>query len=256
MSHLRVNLEGQRILVTGASRGIGKALAESLLEQGATVAIHYNSNRQGAGEVLKKDLTGRSAIFRADMASEEQVNELFERSLAEMGGMDTLVINAGIFLPHPPELSQQQWMETWRKTLAVNLDAAGLLTYKAINHFKANQGGRIIYIGSRAAFRGETREYLAYAASKGGLTALARSVARAYGKDDIKAFVVAPGFTRTEMAESFIAEYGEERVLNEIALNELTRPQDLAPLVALLCSGLMDHATGTTIDVNAGSYMH
>ncbi|MBT8283163.1 MAG: SDR family oxidoreductase, partial [Muriicola sp.] len=111
-------------------------------------------------------------------------------------------------------------------------------------------------IGSRAAFRGETEEYLAYAASKGGLTSLARSVARSFGKDNIKAFVIAPGFTRTEMAEQFIREHGETKVLGEIALNQLTEVSDIAPLAGFICTGAMDHATGTTIDINAGSYIH
>ena len=137
----------------------------------------------------------------------------------------------------------------------INLNAVGLLTKLGIDHYKEQEGGRFIYIGSRAVFRGETEEYLAYAASKGGITSLARSVARSFGKQNIKSFVVSPGFTRTQMANQFIAEYGEERVLNEIALNELTTPQDLAPLIGLMCSGLMDHATGATIDVNAGSHI-
>ncbi len=124
-----------------------------------------------------------------------------------------------------------------------------------IEHFRKNGGGRFIYIGSRAAFRGETEEFLAYAASKGGLTSLARSVARSFGKENIKSFIVSPGFTRTQMAESFIEKYGEERVLKEIALNELTKPEDISPLIAMLCSGLMDHATGATIDINAGSHI-
>ncbi|MCK5401538.1 MAG: SDR family oxidoreductase, partial [Flavobacteriaceae bacterium] len=92
-------------------------------------------------------------------------------------------------------------------------------------------------------------------ASKGGLTSLARSVARSFGKENIKSFIVSPGFTRTQMAESFIEKYGEERILNEIALNELTKPEDIAPLIAMLSSGLMDHATGATIDINAGSHI-
>ena len=142
-----------------------------------------------------------------------------------------------------------------KSTLAINLDSVGMLTKLGIDQFRKQNGGRFIYIGSRAVFRGETEEYLAYAASKGGLTSLARSVARSFGKENIKSFVIAPGFTRTQMAESFIETYGEERVLNEIALNELTKPSDLAPLVALMCSGQMDHATGATIDVNAGSHI-
>ncbi len=115
--------------------------------------------------------------------------------------------------------------------------------------------GRFTYIGSRAVFRGETEEYLAYAASKGGIVSLARSVARSFGKNNIKSFVVSPGFTRTQMAESFIETYGEKRILDEISLNKLTTPEDIAPLVALMSSGLMDHATGATIDINAGSHI-
>ncbi len=142
-----------------------------------------------------------------------------------------------------------------QKTIDINLNAVGLLTKLGLDHFLKIGEGRFIYIGSRAVFRGETEEYLAYASSKGGLVSLARSVARSFGKNDIKAFIVSPGFTRTQMAESFIATYGEEKVLNEIALNTLTTPQDLAPMIGLMCSGMMDHATGATIDVNAGSHI-
>ena len=127
---------------------------------------------------------------------------------------------------------------------------------KAIEHFLENGGGRIINISSRAAFRGDTSDYLAYAASKGGVVALTRSIARAYGKNEIKAFTIAPGFVRTDMAQDFMDQYGEGFALNDIALNELTEPKDLAPLVTLMASGLMDHATGCTIDVNAASYVH
>ena len=139
--------------------------------------------------------------------------------------------------------------------MVVNLDAAGLLTKLGISHFREQGGGRFVYIASRAAFRGETEEYMAYAASKGGLVSLGRTVARSFGKYNIKSFILAPGFVRTKMADQFISVYGKQRVLEELALKELTEPEDLAPLVALMCSGLMDHATGTTIDMNAGSHI-
>ena len=104
--------------------------------------------------------------------------------------------------------------------------------------------------------RGDTPDYLAYAASKGALVALTRSIARGYGKDGITAFNVAPGFTRTEMAQDFIDQYGEDFAMAGAALPEMTRPEDIAPIVVLLASGLADHATGATVDVNAGSYVH
>ena len=140
--------------------------------------------------------------------------------------------------------------------MAVNLDAAGILTQCGLRHFCGQGGGRFVYIGSRAAFRGETPDYLAYAASKGGLTSLAKSVARSFGKQGVTSFTLAPGFTRTAMAESFFDTHGEARIIEELALPELTRPEHIAPLVAFICSGKMDHATGCTIDLNAGSYMH
>jgi 3-oxoacyl-[acyl-carrier protein] reductase len=121
---------------------------------------------------------------------------------------------------------------------------------------KRQSTGRIINISSRAAFRGDTAEYMAYAASKAGVSALTKSIARAYGKDGIKAFNIAPGFVRTEMAKDFIEQYGEEFATSDIALERLTEPKDIAPMVTFLASGLADHATGCTIDINAASYVH
>ena len=138
----------------------------------------------------------------------------------------------------------------------MNTRAQGLLCKLAIDHFSKRGGGRIINISSRAAFRGDTGDYLAYGASKGAIVALTRSIARYYGKKNITAFNIAPGFVRTDMAQDFMDLYGEEYALNDIALNKLTEPQDLAPMIVLLASGLADHATGCTIDINAASYVH
>ena len=251
-----MSLNGQHILVTGASRGIGYAISEELLSQGAQVSLHYNS---GEGEVksLAQKYSGTSTqLIPADFLDMGTVRHLFQKAVNEGGPIDTLVLNAGVFLPHEPDLDTDSWWKIWKKTLTINLDACGMLTKLALDHFMDNDGGRIIYIGSRAAFRGETQEFLAYAASKGGITSLSRSVARSFGKHGIKSFVIAPGMTRTQMAEPFIQDRGEDYVLGELSLNRLTVPEDIAPLVAFICSGKMDHATGTTIDINAGSYMH
>lgn len=251
-----MNLSDKNILVTGASKGIGYAIADYLMQHGARVAVHFNSGQDVARQLVSKYPNTLSRCFQADLSQPESVKTLFQDTRSAFGNLDSIVLNAGVFLKHPITDSVDDWFEVWKTTLAINLDSVGLLTKLGIDHFKSQaSGGRFIYIGSRATFRGETQEYLAYAASKGGLTSLARSVARSFGKDNIKAFVVAPGFTRTQMAEAFIDTYGEERILSEIALNELTTPQDIAPLIGLMCSGLMDHATGATIDVNAGSHI-
>ena len=254
MNTTKIDLEGKTILLTGASDGIGRAVADYLMQMGGKLAVHYNSNKAAAEALVDKHRNG-SKTFQADLAQENEVFGLFEAVEAHFGKIDVIILNAGVFLAHSSTSNPKAWLEVWRKTMAINLDAVGLLTKLGLDHFLKMGAGRFIYIGSRATFRGETEEYLAYAASKGGLTSLARSVARSFGKQNIKSFIVSPGFTRTQMAESFIAEYGEARVLNEIALNELTKPEDLAPLIALMCSGGMDHATGATIDVNAGSHI-
>ncbi len=252
---IKIDLDDKKILVTGASDGIGKAVSEFLMQMGAQVAVHYNSNKESAQELVKRYPKTNSKIFQADLAKKQEVIRLFEEVEKEFREIDVIILNAGVFMKHPIHETVENWYEIWKKTMDINLNSVGLLTKLGLDHFLKKADGRFIYIGSRAVFRGETQEYLAYAASKGGLVSLARSVARSFGKNNIKSFIVSPGFTRTQMAESFIATYGEERVLNEIALNTLTTPQDLAPMIGLMCSGMMDHATGATIDVNAGSHI-
>jgi NAD(P)-dependent dehydrogenase (short-subunit alcohol dehydrogenase family) len=154
------------------------------------------------------------------------------------------------------EASSDDWQGAWADTMHVNLRAPELLCRRSIRHFQDGDGGRIINIASRAAFRGDTPDYMTYAASKGGLVALTRSIARGFGDDGIVAFTVAPGFTRTDMAQDFIDTYGEAHATSDLALDELTEPNDVAPFVVFLVSGVADHATGATIDVNAGSYVH
>ena len=182
--------------------------------------------------------------------------DLFEDVVEAYGRLDVLVNNAGVALSIPIDASSSAWKQSWDLTMAVNLCAVELLCRRAVGHFKKHGGGRIINIASRAGIRGDVPAYLSYAASKGGVVALTRSLARGFGKDGICAFVLTPGFVRTDMAQDFIDEYGEAFVVDDLALDRLTEPADLAPLVVLLASGLADHATGTTIDVNAGSYVH
>ena len=253
MTH--IDLSDKKILLTGASDGIGKGVANYLMKMGARVAVHYNTNKDSAESLVFNHKKTNSKSFKADLSNEEEVYTLFRDVLKEFGKIDIIILNAGVFLPHSTKETTKDWLSVWKKTMDINLNSVGLLTKLGLDHFKENNMGTFIYIGSRAVFRGETEEYLAYAASKGGIVSLARSVARSFGKNNIKSFIISPGFTRTQMAEDFIAQYGEEKVMNEIALNELTKPEDLAPLIGLMCSGLMDHATGATIDVNAGSHI-
>lgn len=250
-----IDLSGRNILVTGASRGIGETVTRHLARAGARVAVHYARNRDSAQEVARS-IGNDSFAIGADLSSPEACSALFQECVAQMGRVDVLVSNAGLAICAPVDGDDETWIEAWDEQMNVNLRASGILAYQAIKHFRTKGGGRIVFVSSRAAFRGDTADYMAYAASKSGLLGLNGSIARAFGKDNITSFVIAPGFTRTDMAQEFIEEYGEEYALSDIALNRLTEPKDIAPLVVLLSSGLADHSTGTSIDVNAGSYVH
>lgn len=252
---MNIDLTGKTILVTGASRGIGEAITRQLAASGASIAVHFNNQEIKAG-VLVNAIGKAANAYKANLMEEAEIINLFETVVADYGQIDGLVNNAGIAIPSCIDKSDTAWLQDWSATIMVNLNAAALLCKKAITHFLTKKGGRIVNITSRAAFRGDTADYMAYAASKGGLVSLTRSLARAYGKSGIKVFNIAPGFVRTDMAQSFIDQYGEAIALDDLALNELTEPDDIAPMVAMLLSGLADHATGSTIDINAGSYVH
>lgn len=252
---MHIDLSGQTILVTGASSGIGAEIALQLGRSGATVAVHYSRSKEAA-EAICTQIGHSARAFQADLGDAGAADQLFADVVAAFGRMDCLVNNAGIALHSPIDSSLEDWVADWDKTMNVNTRSTGVLTRAALPHFIENGGGRIIYMASRASFRGDSEDYLAYAASKGAMVSLARSVARAYGKQDIKAFTIAPGFVRTSMAQDAIDAYGEDFVLGGLALDRLTEPSDVAPMVVLLASGLADHATGCSIDINAGSYVH
>jgi NAD(P)-dependent dehydrogenase (short-subunit alcohol dehydrogenase family) len=252
---VKIDLNGRRALVTGASRGIGRAIAAALADAGAVVAAHYRTGRAGAEDVARS--RPGSCALAADLSDAGAGAGLFARAVEALGGVDLLVNNAGLAVSAPLEQPLAEWTQAWDATMAVNLTASAVLAREAIRHWRSrgDGGGRIVFIASRAAFRGDTPDYLAYAASKGGMVSLARSIARGFGREGVKAFVIAPGFTRTEMAEDFIRRYGEDYAMKDVALDRMTEPRDIAPLVVFLASGMADHCTGTSIDVNAASYV-
>ncbi|MCH8234109.1 MAG: SDR family oxidoreductase [Bacteroidetes bacterium] len=252
---LKIDLTGKNILVTGASGGIGAAIAKTMGACGARIGLHYFQNEERAKEIQKA--TGNnSKLYRADLADHTQIASLFSKVVSDFGQLHVIINNAGIALESDPAGNDMKFVDDWHKTMEVNLNAIGYLCKMAVAHFIEKGGGKIVNISSRAAFRGDTKEYLAYAASKGGIVSLTRSITRAYGKQGIVAFNIAPGFVRTDMAKDFIKNYGDAFVKNDLALDRLTEPEDIAPMVAFLASGMADHATGCTIDINAGSYVH
>ncbi len=247
---MTIDLTGKVIVLTGGSGGIGLAIAEQLLSSGAFVILQYNSQ-------LPKSMESERLVFlKCDLSDSENIESFWNNVIQLRGRVDILINNAGVAISSSLEKDTEDWMQEWYKTLQINLTAAAILCRLAVLQFKKTGGGIIINITSRAALRGDTEDYLAYAASKGGLMSLTRSIARAFGRDEILAYDVAPGFTKTKMADQFIAEYGEDYAKKDIALNELTQPQDIADIVVFLASGRAKHATGTTIHINAASYVH
>ncbi|KPL12633.1 hypothetical protein AMJ74_06470 [candidate division WOR_3 bacterium SM1_77] len=251
---MKLDLVGNVMLVTGGAGGIGAPIVRHLAECGATIAIHYNQKAEDAKK-LAVEAGNDSRVFHADLSEPKNGVVLFQDVLNAYGRLDVLVNNAGVYLRSPNEIEIDDWITCWNRTIAINLTAAGVLCREAVNYFKKHKGGRIINIASRAAFRGDYEDYFAYAASKGGMVALSRTIARTYGKYNIKSFVIAPGFVRTPIVDRYMKEHGAESIMQELALAELTQPSDVAPTVVFLASGLMDHATGCTIDINAGSYI-
>lgn len=254
---MEISLKDKIVLLTGGSRGIGAEIARQLGQSGATVALHFGRSAKPAQMIIDQ-IGGSSKAFQADLSDPKAMKGLVQAVMESYGRVDVLINNAGIALAeneNDPD-DDDAWQLLWEQTLQVNLIASASLCRLLMPGMIERGGGRIIHIASRAAFRGDTPDYMAYAASKGGMVALSRSIARGYGRRGIKSFVVAPGFTRTEMAEQFIEEYGEEYATSDLALGTLTEPKDIAPTVLFLASGFMDHATGCSIDINAGSYVH
>lgn len=249
-----IDLHGKVILVTGGSRGIGAATVLTLAQAGADVILHYSRTHFAAQAIAKKIGEDRCYLVQADLAIANASRSLWQEAIAWRGRIDVLVNNAGII--QSAGIEDEMWDSAWQTTLQVNLIAVADLCREAIRHFRDRSGGIIINVASRAAFRGDAPDYLHYAASKGGVVALTRSIARGFASDHVLAFAVAPGFVKTDMADQFIQEYGEATVTSDIPVGKIAPPQDVAYAIAFLASGLAPHATGTTIDLNGASYFH
>jgi len=242
------------VLVTGASRGIGRAVAQAFAAQGDRVAVHHRDSAALAEEVVA-GLPGRGhTIARADLADAEAVRRMVDAAARDLGGLDVLVNNAGIYLWHPiTEVSYEQWQEAWRETLAVNLTGAANATWCAVQYMKQT-GGRIINVTSRGAFRGEPR-HPAYGASKAGLNSFGQSMARALAPYGISVASVAPGYVETEMAAADLASERGDEIRRQSPFNRVGTTEEIAAAVVYLASAAAQWASGAILDLNGASYL-
>jgi 3-oxoacyl-[acyl-carrier protein] reductase len=242
------------VLVTGASRGIGRTVAQAFAQQGDRVAVHHRDSEARAREVLAGLPGDGHTVVRADLADAEAVRLMVETAVASLGGLDVVVNNAGIYVWHPvTEVSYEQWQQVWRDTMAVNLTGAANLTWCAVQHMKET-GGRIVNVSSRGAFRGEPR-HPAYGASKAGLNAFGQSMARALAPFGISVATVAPGYVETEMAAADLNSPRGEEIRAQSPFNRVATPEEIAAAVVYLASDEAEWASGAILDLNGASYL-
>jgi NAD(P)-dependent dehydrogenase (short-subunit alcohol dehydrogenase family) len=243
------------VLVTGASRGIGAAVARAFAENGDRVAVHYGARREAA-EAVAASLAGEGhVVVGADLADPDAVRAMVDEAASGLDGLDVLVNNAGIFVPHPiDDTSYAEWREAWRQTLDVNLVGPANVTWCAVRHMLQAGEGRIVNVSSRGAFRGEP-DQPAYGASKAGLVAFGQSLARALGPHRIAVTTVAPGWTETDMAAETLAGPRREEIESETPLGRVASADDVAAAVLYLASPGAEMASGSVVDVNGASFL-
>jgi 3-oxoacyl-[acyl-carrier protein] reductase len=229
------------ILLTGASRGIGAAAYDLLRSTGHHVLGH---STQGSDELIAGDL-----------ADPDAPRKTWESALAQLGRIDVLVNNAGIYEGVADDASDADWHAAWTRTLTVNLTSAADLCRLAVAHFREIGGGRIVNVASRAAFRGDSPQHWHYAASKSAMIGMTKTVARGYAADNILAFAVAPGFTVSEMTDDYLASRGGAAIVADIPLGRVTSTDEVAEAIRWLATEAPAASTGSVIDLNGASYV-
>ncbi len=248
-----IDLRGTAVMLTGGSRGIGAAAVRALHRAGANVFFTFR-DRGGDARALCDELGARAVAYRLDVADTAALPAAVNACLAQLGALDVLVNNAAIFAENPFDGDDfAAWRAGWRRTFDVNLFAAADLAWLAMRAMRARRGGAILNVASRAAHRGEL-SFADYGASKAALVNLTKSIARSCAPDGITAYAVAPGFVATDMAAADLADRGAE-LAAEVPLGTVATAEEVAHVIAFLCTPLARHLNGTTIDVNGGSYV-
>jgi 3-oxoacyl-[acyl-carrier protein] reductase len=226
-----------KILVTGASRGIGAAIV-SAFDPDLCDVIGLSSRD---GDLVNPDMPSR----------------LWDDAVQQLDGhIDVLINNAGVFDANPLDSSEADWLESWNRTMQINLTASAALCRSAVLHWKENRRpGRIVNVASRAAYRGDSPAHWHYAASKAGMVAMTKTIARGYASEGILAFAICPGFTMTGMAEDYLASRGGDKLLADIPLGKVADPEEVAAIAKFCATDAPASMTGAVVDVNGASYV-
>ena len=248
-----IDLSGKVVLVTGWSRGIGAATVRQIVETGGEAIIHYGSNRDAAEAVARDVGKEHAHICQADLLSVAETEALWDDALAWRGRIDVLVNNAGVYEKCPLDWTLDDWLAGWDRSMRINLLSAAQLCRRAVEHFKARGGGILINVASRAAHNGDDLEHIQYGASKAGMLALNRTIARQCAKDGVLAYGIAPGFVLTDMVQPVVDERGLEALGTMYPTGRVTTPEEVASVIVFFASGIAPQTTGNTIDLSGAA---
>lgn len=243
------------VLITGGSRGIGRAAAIAFAQAGAKVAVNFRSDKQAAFETIEQMHGEDHFAIRADISQANAAMQLIDTVVHEFGHIDILVNNAGVFFPHPIDTSSyDKWQQSWQQTINTNLIGPANLCYCAAQHMIKNGGGHIVNVSSRGAFRGEPR-HTAYGASKAGLNSLGQSLAQELAPYHIFVGTLAPGFVATDMVKPLLESEKGDTMRQQSPLNRVATPDEIAHAILFLASEQAAFTTGCILDMNGASYL-
>jgi NAD(P)-dependent dehydrogenase (short-subunit alcohol dehydrogenase family) len=253
---MKIDFVNKNVLITGGSRGIGRACAELFSELNANVIVTYKNNLSEAEQTIKSlNTSGNHSFFQLDITQPEAIRNLFDEVMRKYNRLDVLVNNAGVYIEHKiSEVSYEQWQQIWNETISTNLTGVSNLCYFAAKQMVAQQYGKIVNISSRGAFRGEP-DHPAYGASKAGLNAMSQSLAVALAPYNITVGIIAPGFVETDMAAAYLTSEQGEQVKKQSPFNRVATPEEVANLVAVFASNGLEFMTGGIVDLNGASYL-
>jgi NAD(P)-dependent dehydrogenase (short-subunit alcohol dehydrogenase family) len=253
--HAFMDFTNKTVLVTGASRGIGRVAAEQFAAAGARVALHYRGHQAEAEQTFAALAGSGHVLLQAELAAEGAAEKLIADAVAAFGHLDVLVNNAGIYYDHPLfESSFDEWRKNWQTVFDINLFAVADLCYWAAQHMKQQGGGKIVNVSSRGAFRGEPTAP-AYGASKAALNQLSQSLAQYLAPHNICVHVVAPGFVDTERVAYKVAGEVGEAIRKQSPFNRVATADEVARTILFLSSDGIDFLSGCIVDVNGASYL-